>query len=116
FIQQERGKRRMHESPGRREVTACRPWLVAELRLISPRVVVALGATAAKALLGPSFRVTQQHGVLLPLPPPDGEEGLDAAVVATTHPSAVLRAEDRERVYAGMVADLRVAADALGAG
>ncbi|WP_055587950.1 UdgX family uracil-DNA binding protein [Peterkaempfera griseoplana] len=115
FVLQERGKRRMHEAPSRREVTACRPWLVAELRLVSPRVVVALGATAAKALLGPSFRVTREHGVVLPLPPLDGVDP-EVEVVATTHPSAVLRADDRESVYAGMVADLRVAAGVVGGG
>ncbi|MFF8288468.1 UdgX family uracil-DNA binding protein [Streptomyces sp. NPDC016309] len=107
----ERGKRRIHKSPSLREAAACRPWLEAELRLVAPEVVVALGATAGKALLGPSFRVTEQRGTLLPLP---GHEELGACLVATVHPSAVLRSRDREALYAGLVSDLRMAARALG--
>ncbi|MGP3968742.1 UdgX family uracil-DNA binding protein [Streptomyces sp. 6N223] len=104
------GKRRIHKPPSLREMSACKPWLDAELRVIDPEVVVALGATAGKTLLGPSFRVTKQRGV--PQPPPGGEGPL---VVATIHPSAVLRADeaDREAAYAGLVSDLRVAARAL---
>jgi DNA polymerase len=115
----ERGKRRIHQTPDRTEIVACRPWLVAEFRVIRPRQVIVLGATAAKALLGPSFRVTKQHGVPLPWPdsaqrPEDfpGEEG--AVVVATIHPSAVLRArsaEERDAMLGGMVADLRALHD-----
>jgi DNA polymerase len=104
------GKRRIHKAPDLREVAACRPWLLAELRLVRPEIVVALGATAGKALLGTSFRVTKDRGALLPLPP-DGEPG--PYVVATLHPSAVLRADDREGAYAGLVSDLKVAAEAL---
>jgi uracil-DNA glycosylase family protein len=106
------GKRRIHKPPSLREMSACKPWLEAELGVIDPEVVVALGATAGKALLGPSFRVTKQRGVPLRLPLPGGGSGL---VVATIHPSAVLRADeaDRENAYAGLVADLRVAAHAL---
>ncbi|EMF51914.1 MULTISPECIES: UdgX family uracil-DNA binding protein [Streptomyces] len=104
------GKRRIHKAPDLREVAACRPWLLAELRLVRPEVVVALGATAGKALLGASFRVTRDRGALLPLPP-DGEPG--PQVVATLHPSAVLRADDREGAFAGLVSDLKVAAEAL---
>lgn len=108
----ERGKRRIHKPPSLREVSACRPWLDAELRLLCPELVLALGATAAKALLGSSFRVTKERGTPLPLAlPPDGER--QATVVATLHPSAVLRADDRESAYAGLVADLRTAARAL---
>ncbi|UUU28957.1 UdgX family uracil-DNA binding protein [Streptomyces sp. CA-210063] len=115
------GKRRIHKAPDLHEVAACRPWLLAELRLVRPEVVVALGATAAKALLGSSFRVTKDRGALLPMPPggSDGasEAGEDQAdhpyVVATLHPSAVLRADDREGAYAGLVSDLKVAAEAL---
>ncbi|WP_215453801.1 MULTISPECIES: UdgX family uracil-DNA binding protein [unclassified Streptomyces] len=104
------GKRRIHKAPDLREVAACRPWLLAELRLVRPEIVVALGATAGKALLGGSFRVTKDRGTLLPLPA-EGSRG--AYVVATLHPSAVLRADDRDAAYAGLVSDLRVAAEAL---
>lgn len=111
------GKRRIHQTPDASELRACRPWLTAELRIIDPEIVVALGATAGKTLFGPSFRVTKQRGTLLSRPPLDE---LDAArqngfVVATIHPSAVLRADkdDRDKVFGGLVADLRVAADAL---
>jgi DNA polymerase len=117
------GKRRIHKTPDSAEVGACRPWLVAEFALLQPEVVVALGATAGKALFGPSFRVTQSRGVLLPWPasardPEAFERGEDGApssafALATIHPSAVLRADDRDAAYAGLVADLRVAAGAL---
>ncbi|MBH5336338.1 UdgX family uracil-DNA binding protein [Streptomyces pactum] len=110
----ERGKRRIHKAPNLRELTACRPWLVAEIRLVEPEVIVALGATAGKALLGPSFRVTRQRGVPLPCPELDGEAPGAECVVATIHPSAVLRAADREATYRGLVSDLRVVAGALG--
>jgi uracil-DNA glycosylase len=102
------GKRRIHTKPDRWQVTACRPWLLCELEMLRPSGVVALGATAGQSLLGPSFRVGRMRG-----------QRLDAAdlacdwVVATTHPSAALRAENRDEVYDGIVADLRVAADAL---
>ncbi|MGW3247756.1 UdgX family uracil-DNA binding protein [Streptomyces sp. NPDC001070] len=110
FTVPERGKRRIHKQPTLREVAACKPWLEAELERVAPRIVVALGATAAKALMGPEFRVTRQRGKLqMPGVPIDG-----AHVLATVHPSAVLRAgENREAMYAGLVADLRVVADAL---
>jgi DNA polymerase len=108
------GKRRIHATPDRWEIAACRPWLDAELALLDPEVVVALGATAAKALLGPSFRVTRSRGTLLPFPAPD-EDGMTSArfLLPTIHPSAVLRADDRDAAYAGFVADLRVAAEVL---
>ena len=98
-----RGKRRIHATPDTYEVAACKPWLVAELAVVRPELVVLLGATAAKALLGPSFRVTQSRGQLLE--GPSGER-----VVATVHPSSVLRADDRDAAMAGLVADLRVIA------
>ena len=98
-------KRRIHATPDTWEVAACKPWLEAELTAVRPEVVVVLGATAGKALLGPSFRVTRSRGVLLPLG--------DAQALATLHPSAVLRSDDREAARAGLVADLRVAAQAL---
>ncbi|WP_051879408.1 UdgX family uracil-DNA binding protein [Streptomyces sp. NRRL B-24720] len=113
------GKRRIHKAPNLREMTACRPWLMAELKVIDPDVGVALGATAGKALLGTAFRVSAQRGMPLPAPAWD-ELGVQPVqndnghrLVATLHPSAVLRANDREAAYAGLVSDLRVAASAL---
>ena len=85
-----RGKRRIHTKPNAREIRACRPWLQAELADVQPRVVVALGATAAQALLGGTFRVTQQRGK-----PLEGT-GLAPYVVATVHPASILRAPDAE--------------------
>jgi DNA polymerase len=108
------GRRRIHKAPDLREVAACRPWLLAELRLVRPEVVVVLGATAGRALLGPSFRVTRDRGALLSLPMEGTAPG--PRVVATLHPSAVLRADDREGAYAGLVSDLEVAAEALAGG
>ena len=96
-----RGTRRIHDKPTWTEVMACRPWLDAELALVQPRALVLLGATAAQALLGRSFRVTQERGR-----PLDSE--LADLVVATIHPSAVLRAENRDEMFAGLVDDLRV--------
>ncbi len=103
-----RGNRRIHATPDAYEVAACRPWLVAELAAVRPELVVLLGATAAKTIYGPSFRVTQQRGTVMDWPEPDGPRAL-----ATIHPSAVLRAEDRDTAMAGLVADLRVVAAAL---
>jgi uracil-DNA glycosylase family protein len=116
------GKRRIHATPDSHEVGACKPWLVSEFALLDPEVVVALGATAAKALFGPAFRVTKSRGVLLAWPgaaqQPElfarDEDGAHTAfALATIHPSAVLRADDRDAAYAGLVADLKVAAQAL---
>ncbi|MEU6304397.1 UdgX family uracil-DNA binding protein [Streptomyces chartreusis] len=117
-------KRRIHKAPTLREMTACRPWLMAELRVVEPEVVVALGGTAGKALLGSGFRVTEQRGTLLPWPGLDDEDRMSGAekrisgLVATIHPSAVLRADDsdRTRVYDGLVTDLGIVADLLGGG
>jgi len=111
------GTRRLHQTPELVEIRACHPWLVAEFALLRPEVVVVLGATAAKALLGPSFRVTRSRGEVLPWPdsaqrPQDFPEH-PAKLVATIHPSAVLRADDRDAAYEGLVADLKVAARAL---
>ncbi|MEW9554417.1 UdgX family uracil-DNA binding protein [Nonomuraea sp. NPDC050783] len=97
-----RGKRRVHQKPTAGQITACLPWLEAELAAVEPRVVVVLGATAARALLGPAFKVTRQRGEPVPLG--------DRLAVATIHPSAVLRAPDRDAAYAGFLADLKVAA------
>ena len=107
----ERGKRRIHATPQMSHIKACRPWLEAELTHVDPRLVVCLGATAAKSLLGPAFRLTQQRGQVLELPTPVGVR----SVLATIHPSAVLRTQqgsERDEAFAGLVADLRTAAAA----
>ncbi|MFH7596706.1 UdgX family uracil-DNA binding protein [Streptomyces racemochromogenes] len=119
FTVPEPGKRRIHKAPSLREMTACRPWLVAELAAVRPLLVVALGATAGRALLGGPFRVGDHRGLLEPLPADDaarrdGASLPEARVLVTVHPSAVLRARDRDGAYRGLVADLRVAARALG--
>jgi uracil-DNA glycosylase family protein len=103
------GKRRIHATPQMAHIKACRPWLERKLTVVDPTLIVCLGATAAKSLLGSSFRVTQQRGQVLELPTPIGVR----QVFATIHPSAVLRAQgdDHDQAYAGLVADLRVAAD-----
>jgi DNA polymerase len=127
-----KGKRRIHQTPGPEHLRACRPWLEAEFEVLKPEVVVCLGATAAKALISPSFRITQDRGQLLPWTPPalevvepDGQEADDDEpdegapaqtwMLATTHPSAVLRTPDESRAaaYDALVADLTVVADAL---
>ncbi|WP_431952080.1 UdgX family uracil-DNA binding protein [Nocardia lijiangensis] len=108
FKFEERGKRRIHKTPGRTEVVACAPWLSAELDVVRPELVVCLGAVAAKAVLGPSFKVSEERGRVV--------FSDDYRVVATVHPSAVLRAPDRAKAYAGFVADLRIAHAAMGAG
>jgi uracil-DNA glycosylase family protein len=105
FKWEPRGKRRIHKKPNSREIAACRPWLEAELRLVRPRLLVCLGATAAQSLFGPSFRVTRDRGKVL-------ESELARKVVATVHPSSLLRQPDDEsrvREYARFVADLQVA-------
>ena len=104
FKFQRRGKRRIHQRPDRREVEACAPWLDIELELVSPRPVVLLGATAAQARLGSSFRVTQHRGEEI-------DSGLAEHVVATVHPSSILRAPDDQRHEAreAFVDDLRFA-------
>ncbi|OBG87117.1 uracil-DNA glycosylase [Mycobacterium sp. E802] len=109
FTTNERGKRRIHKTPSRTEVVACRPWLLAELDAVSPDAVVLLGATAAKSLLGNDFRLTRHRGEILHV------TGLvskgDPALVATIHPSAVLRgpSDTRDEAFDGLVADLRTA-------
>jgi uracil-DNA glycosylase len=109
-----RGKHRIHKSPSRGQVIACGPWLAAELRVVHPRGVVILGGTAGKAVYGSSFKVGEQRGRLLDWP----TEGYDVPeppqwVLATIHPSAVLRSRERDEMYAGLVADLEMAARAL---
>jgi uracil-DNA glycosylase len=106
FKWQPRGKRRIHQKPNWAEMTACKPWLDAELAVVQPRVLVALGATAAQIMLGKQFRVTKQRGELVDSP-------LAEHVTATIHPSAILRAEDRDAEYAGFLADIRKVAALL---
>ena len=107
-------KRRIHETPDRTEIVACRPWLLAEFDRIRPTGVVILGATAGKAIFGTGFRVTKERGAVLAWPPaPEFASAHNAFAVATIHPSAVLRSDDREETYAGLVADLRVVAETL---
>ena len=89
FKWEPRGKRRIHKKPNAQEIAACRPWLQAEIDLIKPEVIVALGATAAQSLFGPQFRVTKQRGQFL-------ESTLAPYVMATVHPSSILRAPDYE--------------------
>lgn len=118
------GKRRIHATPDAAEIAACRPWLVAEFAVLDPQVVVALGASAARSLFGPAFRVTKSRGVLMPWPAaaahpedfarPDGEDATESAfALATLHPSAILRADDREAAFAGLVSDLEVVVSAI---
>ncbi len=126
FTQAGPGKRRLHQTPDLVHIVACRPWLAAELAVVDPEIVVCLGATAAKALLGKDFRVTKSRGQLFPRLVADEQE--TAAVqsgwlLATIHPSAVLRAGTglegeakqtaHDSAYASLVADLRIAAQAL---
>jgi uracil-DNA glycosylase len=103
-----RGKRRIHQKPNWKEVAACKPWLDGELELVQPNVLVCLGAVAAQALLGKQFRVTRERGHLL-------ESDLAEHVLATVHPSSILRGEpsDRERAFQAFVDDLRVVAGLL---
>jgi uracil-DNA glycosylase len=109
FKWEPRGKRRIHAKPSPAEIGACLPWLEAELDLVKAEVVVCLGATAAQALLGPRFRVTKQRGQWLSSP-------VAPRVLATVHPSSILRAPDdeaRRREFDHLVADLAVVAAAL---
>jgi DNA polymerase len=110
FKWQPRGKRRIHQKPNWSEMAACRPWLDAELEVVEPDVVVCLGATAAQALIGRDFRVSRQRGELVDSP-------LARYVLATVHPSSILRQRDdasREAEYAAFVEDLRVVPPLLG--
>ncbi len=101
-----RGKRRLHEKPNAGQIRACRPWLEAEIEVVRPRLIVLMGATAAQAIMGPAFRVSKQRGEVLPSP-------LGIPVLATVHPSSILRATDdasREVALSSFIADLKVAA------
>jgi uracil-DNA glycosylase family protein len=107
FKRAERGKRRIHQKPGRTEVVACQPWLLAELDSVEPELVLLLGAVAAQSLLGTGFKVTQERGKVLELP------DRAARAVATVHPSSVLRSNDREAAYQDLVKDLKAAASVI---
>ena len=109
FKFEERGRRRIHQTPKRFEIEACKPWLDEELRVVAPEALVFLGATAAKAVFGASFRVTQHRGELL-------DSDLAAIVCATIHPSSILRQRDddsRQAERKAFAEDLRVVAQAL---
>ena len=111
-----RGKQRIHKSPSRWQITACGPWLTAELAVVRPTGVLLLGGSAGKAVYGSSFRVGDARGRLMPWPdtgPAPDPPHVPDWVLATTHPSAVLRSRRREEDYAQLVEDLRVARDAL---
>ena len=110
FKWEPRGKRRIHQKPNSREIAACRPWLEAELQIVKPKLVVAMGATAAQTIFGPSFRVTRERGKVL-------SSKLAPRVLATVHPSSLLRQPDeasRQREYKHFVSDLRAAVRAAG--
>jgi DNA polymerase len=103
FRWEPRGKRRLHKKPSARQIDACKPWLQAEILLVEPQLIVCLGATAAQTMLGRDFRVTKHRGKIF-------ESDEAAAIMATYHPSAILRAPeraDRERMRREFVADLR---------
>jgi len=109
FKWEPRGKRRIHKKPNSQEINACRPWLEAEIAVVKPQVIVALGATAAQALLGAQFRVTKQRGEFL-------ESTLAPYIMATVHPSSILRAPDdetRRLEYRRFVEDLKKLARVL---
>ena len=106
FKWQPRGKRRIHQKPNAAEIAACRPWLDAELTVLKPKALVCLGATAAQALLGRQFRVSKDRGVPV-------ESDLAPVVMATVHPSSILRSDNREQELELFVEDLRRVADAL---
>jgi uracil-DNA glycosylase len=110
FKWEPRGKRRLHQRPDREEVAACLPWFEAEIAAVQPRVIVCLGATAAQALLGSDFRVTRQRGQLL-------VSTLGPPIMATVHPSSILRAADepsRRLAMDQFIADLRLIREYLG--
>ena len=109
FKWEPRGKRRIHKKPNALEITACRPWLAAEIAVVKPRAIICLGATAAQAVIGPKFKVTQQRGHFI-------ESPLAEFVTATVHPSSILRAptdEGRRMETKRFIADLKKIAKAL---
>jgi DNA polymerase len=110
FKWEPRGKRRIHKKPNTEEIRACNPWLQAELNVVKPKVIVCLGATAAQAVIGRGFRVTQHRGEFVDTP-------LEPLVTATVHPSSILRAQDdgtRRSEMEAFVRDLRTVATAIG--
>jgi uracil-DNA glycosylase len=110
FKWEPRGKRRIHKKPNAGEISACRPWLDTEIALVKPRAIVCLGATAAQALLGKTFKVTAHRGEFVP-------SSLAPVVLATVHPSSLLRAPDaetRRRETKRFIDDLRLVAKKLG--
>ena len=110
FKWEPRGKRRIHKKPNTEEIRACNPWLQAELSVVKPKVIVCLGATAAQAVIGRGFRVTQHRGEFVDTP-------LEPLVTATVHPSSILRAQDdgtRRSQMEAFVRDLRTVATAIG--
>jgi DNA polymerase len=112
FKWQPRGKLRIHAKPSAQEIAACRPWLRAEIEAVRPKLVVALGATAARSVIGPGFRVTRERGRVT-------SSSLGTRVIATVHPASILRAPDpqsRRRAMEAFIADLRVAAKVLAEG
>src|SRR6266496_3976861 len=112
FKWESRGKRRIHKKPNSREIAVCRPWLEAEVRIVKPTLLVCLGATAAQAIFGPSFRVTRERGKVL-------SSKFAPKVLATVHPSSLLRQPDeesRQREYKRFVLDLRAAVRAASDG
>jgi DNA polymerase len=106
FTFTQRGKRRIHQKPSLTDLVACKPWLDAELEVLAVEMLVLLGATAIRSVLGPGHEVTEERGVLQP-------SAYGGQVLVTTHPSAVLRAPDRTTAYAGLRKDLEVAVHAL---
>jgi DNA polymerase len=105
FRWERRGKRRLHSKPSQVHVRACRPWLKAEIEVVHPRLLVLLGATAAQSVMGTTFKVTQQRGKVLASP-------LGVPVLATVHPSSILRSPDdasRNEAMDGLIADLKAA-------
>jgi uracil-DNA glycosylase family protein len=110
FKWEPRGKRRLHAKPSAREISACRPWLDAEIEAVEPKVIVLLGATAAQSFLGPKFRITRQRGQWL------DHDGISQSLIATYHPSAILRAPDpesRHRLREEFTADMKLVAKRL---
>jgi DNA polymerase len=110
FKWEPRGKRRLHAKPNAREMSACRPWLEAEMEAIHPEIIVCLGATAAQSLLGPSFRITKQRGVIM-------QSDWGPRILATYHPSALLRAPDevaRAEMHKMFLSDLKKVAQFIG--
>lgn len=105
-----RGKRRIHEKPDLVHLVACLPWLDAELREVNPQLIVAMGATAARSLLGPGIKVTKQRGEILDRDTPSGKRQF----MVTVHPSSILRTrDDREKAYQALVDDLKTAAETV---